>query len=162
MLSMEFGGTLLKPLKSEPEIEVPIKDAELIALIDEIRPKPKKNYKGVTYMDVFDRVLDIMNKKNGYAPNDEEIEDEENGEVDICIDDDGWNHKTWTNVKAFVGGDPKESSIFDEVADLDASYHKLASRWDAEFCENCRILGKVDVKDNSPEGIMKALDKAGL
>ena len=103
-----------------------------------------------------------MHKKTGYAPNDEEIEDEENDEVDIGIDFDGWEHKTWSNVKAFVGGDPDEESIFEVVADLDARYEKLASRWDAEFAKNCRILGQVDVEDTSPAGIMKALDEAGL
>lgn len=155
------------------QYECPITDPELLELIDAIRPKQKKvakkkkaqlkkNYANATYMDVFKRVVGIMNDKTGYAPNDDEIEDEENYGVDICIDDDGFDHKTWSNVKAFVGGDPEEPSIFEEVADLDAIYYKLANRWEAEFAKNCRILGKVDVKDTSPAGIMKALDKAGL
>lgn len=122
--------------------------------------KPKKNdYTNTTYLDVFDRVLGIMRDKTGYAPDDVESEDEE---IDICIDPDGDEHKYWSNAKAFVGGDPEEPSIFDEVADLDAIYFKLASRWDAQFCSSCRILGQVDVKDTSPAGIMKALDEAGL
>lgn len=117
--------------------------------------------KSVTYVDVYNRVVDIMNDKTGFAPVDE-IEDAEKGEIDICIDYDGWEHKTWTNARAFVGGDEKEASIFEEVADLDRDYEDLASRWDAEFCSSCRILGTVDVKDTSPAGIMKALDEAGL
>ena len=120
------------------------------------------NKKPVTYMDVFDRVLDIMDDKTGYAPYDGNIKDEENGEVDIGLDFDGFKHRTWKNVKAFVGGDPDEESIFEVVADLDAVYHKLASRWDAQFCDSCRILGNVEVEDTSPAGIMKALDEAGL
>lgn len=119
----------------------------------------KDDYTNTTYLDVYKRVVDIMNDKTGYAPDDVESEDEE---VDICLDDDGDEHKYWSNAKAFVGGDPEEPSIFDEVADLYAKYYKLASRWDAEFCSNCRILGQVDVKDTSPAGIMKALDEAGL
>lgn len=155
----------LRAVQISNDYSCPIEDGKIIDIINELRPKKKakpKDYKGVTYMDVFKRVLDIMDNKTGYAPIADDIEDEENGEVDICIDDDGFEHKYWTNVKAFVGGDPDESSIFDEVADLDSIYYKLASRWDAEFCNSCRILGKVNVKDNSPAGIMKALDKAGL
>lgn len=122
--------------------------------------KPKKNdYTNTTYLDVYKRVVGIMNDKTGYAPDDVESEDEE---IDICIDPDGDEHKYWSSAKAFVGGDPEENSIFDEVADLDAIYFKLASRWDAQFCSSCRILGQVDVKDTSPAGIMKALDEAGL
>lgn len=122
--------------------------------------KPKKNdYTNTTYLDVYKRVVDIMNDKTGYAPDDVESEDEE---IDICIDDDGDEHKYWSSAKAFVGGDPKEPSIFDEVADLYSKYYKLASRWDAEFADSCSILGEVKVKDSSPAGIMKALDEAGL
>lgn len=170
-ICQEPDGTLYLELSSVPEFKEAITDQRIIDLINEIHPKqkkvakkaqPKKNYKNATYMDVFKRVVGIMNDKTGYAPNDDEIEDEENYGVDICIDDDGFDHKTWSNVKAFVGGDPEESSIFDVVADLDARYDKLASRWDAQFANYCRILGKVDVKDTSPAGIMKALDKAGL
>lgn len=126
------------------------------------KPK-KKDYTNATYMDVFKRVYSIMLYETGYEPgNYDDIEDEENGEVDICLDYDGEEHKTWENVKAFVGGDPEVCSIFDEVADLDRAYEKLASRWDAEFCSACSVLGNVKVKDTSPAGIMKALDKAGL
>ena len=78
-------------------------------------------------------------------------------------------HIVWQNVRTFLGGwteedddDYEKQSIFDLVAHLDMKYDKLDSRWDAEFAKNCRILGKVNVKDNSPAGIMKALDKAGL
>ena len=145
------------------QFECRISDPELIELINAILPKTKKvakkNYKNTTYMDVFKRVVDIMNDKTGYMPNEVKSEDEE---IDICIDDDGDEHKTWSNVKAFVGGDPEESSIFEEVADLYAIYYKLANRWEAEFAKDCRILGKVNVKDTSPAGIMKALDEAGL
>lgn len=162
---IEDSNGKLRAVQMSNDYSCPIEDGKIIDIINELRPKKKatpKNYKGVTYMDVFRRVLDIMDSKTGYTPNDEEIEDEENGDVDICIDYDGNEHKTWTNAKAFVGGDPDEESIFQVVADLDDIYDKLASRWDAEFCDSCRILGKVDVKDNSPAGIMKALDKAGL
>ena len=169
-ICQEPDGTLYLESSSAPESKEAITDQRIIDLINEIRPKkkvakkkaePKKNYKNATYMDVFKRVVGIMNDKTGFAPYDD-IEDEENGEIDICTDYDGDEHKTWSNAKAFVGGDPEESSIFEEVADLDAKYEKLASRWDAEFASSCRILGKVDVKDTSPAGIMKALDKAGL
>lgn len=164
-------GALCIEHSSTPEIKVPINDPELIALIDEIRPKPKKvakksekkkatsKKKEYTYMDVFKRVYDFMSHNTGFAPEDIESEDDE---VDICLDDDGNEHTTWTNAKAFVGGDENEESIFEVIADLDMKYDKLASRWDAEFCNSCRILGKVNVKDTSPAGIMKALDKAGL
>ena len=121
--------------------------------------KPTENKKPVTYMDVFKRVYDFMIYNTGYAPNKVEREDKR---VSICLDDDGNEHKTWSNVKAFVGGDPEEASIFEEVAGLDDIYDKLASRWDAEFCDSCRILGNVKVKDTSPTGIMKALDEAEL
>lgn len=132
--------------------------------------KPKKNdYTNTTYLDVFKRVVGIMNDKTGYAPNDEEIEDEENGVVDICLDFDGWEHRVWQNARTFLGGwteedddDYETESIFELVADLDMKYEKLASRWDAEFAKNCRILGEVNVEDSSPAGIMKALDEAGL
>lgn len=165
------------------KMKMEIRDAEVVELIDEgvekalkkaekkvkkvkkaekKEAKPKKNdYTNTTYLDVYKRVVDIMNKKTGYDP-DRDIKDEENEEIDICIDPDGDEHKYWSSAKAFVGGDPEESSIFDEVADLDAIYFKLASRWDAQFCSSCRILGQVDVKDTSPAGIMKALDEAGL
>ena len=119
----------------------------------------KDDYTNTTYLDVYKRVVGIMNDKTGYAPDDVESEDEE---IDICIDDDGDEHKYWSSAKAFVGGDPKEPSIFDEVADLYSKYYKLASRWDAEFADSCSILGEVKVKDTSPAGIMKALDEAGL
>ena len=149
--------------KKEKEEAKKAKSEKKVEKVEKKKAKPKKDdYTDTTYLDVFDRVLGIMHKKTGYAPNDEEIEDEENDEVDICIDFDGWEHKTWSNVKAFVGGDPDEESIFEVVADLDARYEKLASRWDAEFAKNCRILGQVDVEDTSPAGIMKALDEAGL
>ena len=166
------------------KMKMEIRDAEVVELIDEgvekalkkaekkvekvkkvkkaekKEAKPKKNdYTDTTYLDVYKRVVDIMNDKTGYAPDDVESEDEE---VDICIDDDGDEHKYWSSAKAFVGGDPKEPSIFDEVADLYSKYYKLASRWDAEFADSCSILGEVKVKDTSPAGIMKALDEAGL
>ena len=156
------------------QFECPITDPELLELINAIRPKqkkvakkkkkaqPKNDYKNATYMDVFKRVIGIMNDKTGYAPFDGHIKDEEHGEVEIGLDYDGDELKTWSNAKAFVGGDPEEPSIFEEVADLDAKYDKLASRWEAEFAGHCSILGKVDVKDTSPAGIMKALDKAGI
>lgn len=129
--------------------------------VEKKKAEPTKDCTNTTYLDVYKRVVDIMNKKTGYAP-DRDIKDEENEEIDICIDDDGNEHKSWSSAKAFVGGDPKETSIFDEVADLYAIYDKLASRWDAGFADNCSILGEVDVKDTSPDGIMKALDEAGL
>lgn len=140
-----------KVKKAEKKVEKKKKKAE----------PTKADYTNTTYLDVYKRVVDIMNDKTGYDP-DRDIKDEENEEIDICIDPDGDEHKYWSSAKAFVGGDPEESSIFDEVANLDAVYFKLASRWDAQFCSSCRILGQVDVKDTSPAGIMKALDEAGL
>lgn len=145
----------MKKAKAQKKVE---KKAE--KKVEKKEAKTKKNdYTNTTYLDVYKRVVGIMNDKTGYAPDDVESEDEE---IDICIDPDGDEHKYWSNAKAFVGGDPDEPSIFDEVADLDAKYFKLASRWDAQFCSCCRILGQVDVKDTSPAGIMKALDEAGL
>lgn len=124
------------------------------------KAEPTKDYTNTTYLDVYKRVVDIMDKKTGYAP-DRYINDEENEEIAICLAD-GKEQKYWSNAKAFVGGDPDEPSIFDVVADLDSRYEKLASRWDAEFVDSCSILGEVDVEDTSPAGIMKALDEAGI
>ena len=156
-----------KKAKSEKKVE---KVEKKVEKAEKKKAKPKKDdYTNTTYLDVFKRVVGIMNDKTGYAPNDEEIEDEENGEIDICLDFDGWEHRVWQNARTFLGGwteedadDYETQSIFELVADLDMKYEKLASRWDAEFAKNCRILGQVDVEDTSPAGIMKALDKAGL
>lgn len=141
-----------KKAKSEKKIE---KKAE------KKKAEPTNDYTNTTYLDVYKRVVDIMHDKTGYAP-DRDIKDEKNEEIAICLDFDGNEQKYWSNAKAFVGGDPDEPSIFDEVADLYAKYEKLASRWDAEFADHCSILGEVDVEDTSPAGIMKALDEAGL
>lgn len=141
-----------KKAKSEKKIE---KKAE------KKKAEPTNDYTNTTYLDVYKRVVDIMHDKTGYAP-DRDIKDEENEEIAICLDFDGNEQKYWSSAKAFVGGDPEETSIFDEVADLYAKYEKLASRWDAEFADHCSILGEVDVEDTSPAGIMKALDEAGL
>ena len=153
----------VKKAKSEKKVKRSEKKAE------KKKAEPAKDYTNTTYLDVFKRVVGIMNDKTGYAPNDEEIEDEENGVVDICLDFDGWEHRVWQNARTFLGGwteedddDYETESIFELVADLDMKYEKLASRWDAQFCSSCRILGQVDVKDSSPAGIMKALDEAGL
>lgn len=159
---IEDSNGKLRAVQTSNDYSCPIEDGKIIDIINEIRPKKKATPKKVTYMDVFKRVIDIMNDKTGFAPDADDIEDEENGEVDICIDYDGNEHKNWTNARAFVGGDLDEYSIFEVVANLDDIYDKLASRWDAEFCDSCRILGKVKVEDNSPAGIMEALDKAGL
>lgn len=131
--------------------------------------KPKKNdYTNTTYLDVYKRVVGIMNDKTGFAPSDD-IQDEENEVIDICLDFDGWEHRVWQNARTFLCGwtegdddDYETQSIFELVDDLYARYEKLADRWLAEFADHCSILGEVNVKDYSPAGIMKALDEAGL
>lgn len=149
------------------ELESSLEDAqsEIHSLKEKYEPQTENekyewDENTVTYLDVYRRVVEIMRNRTGYAPDD--VEDAEDGEIDICVDFDGNEHKTWTNARAFVGGDEEETSIFEEVWDLDSRYDKLASRWDAEFCDACRILGEVNVEDTSPVGIMKALDEAGL
>lgn len=131
--------------------------------------KPTKDdYTNTTYLDVYKRVVDIMNDKTGYAPSGD-IKDEENEEIDICLDFDGWEYRVWQNARTFLGGwteeddgDYERQSIFELVDDLYSRYEKLADRWLAEFADHCSILGEVNVKDSSPAGIMKALDEAGL
>ena len=179
---IEDNNGILRAVQISNDYSCPIDDEKIIDIINEIRPKPKKvakkskkkkaqpkkkDYNGVTYMDVFKRVVDIMHNKTGYAPYAGDIEDEENGEVNIDLDEG--EHKVWQNVRTFLGGWTEEDddgyetqSIFDLVDDLDMRYEKLASRWDAQFCDSCRILGTVYVEDNTPAGIMEALDKAGL
>lgn len=159
----ELIDARLKIVKAEKKVKKVEKKAE------KKKAKPTKDYTNTTYMDVFDRVLGIMHDKTGYAPNDEEIEDEENGVVDICLDFDGWEHRVWQNVRTFLAGgteedddDYEKQSIFELVDDLYTRYEKLADRWLAEFADHCSILGEVNVEDTSPAGIMKALDEAGL
>ncbi len=155
----------LKKRVKELESSLASAQSEIAAL--KAKYEPQKNSDGkyewdeksVTYLDVYDRVQNFMAYNTGFAPDDGIGEEDV---VDICTDEEGNEHKHWTNPRAFVGGDENESSVFEEVAYLDDIYYKLASRWDAEFVDACRILGTVKVKDRSPAGIMKALDEAGL
>lgn len=158
---VKVSGWKVKYTIDDNALIVGLKEGMKKAKAQKKESKPKKNdYTNTTYLDVYKRVVDIMHDKTGYAP-DRYIKDEENEEIAICLAD-GKEQKYWSNAKAFVGGDPDEPSVFDVVADLDARYEKLASRWDAEFVDSCSILGEVDVEDTSPAGIMKALDEAGL
>lgn len=154
----------MKKAKSKKKVKKAEKKAE-----KKKEAKPKKNdYTNTTYLDVYKRVVGIMNDKTGFAPSDD-ITDEENEVIDICLDFDGWEHRVWQNARTFLGGwteeddgDYEQQSIFELVDDLYSRYEKLADRWLAEFADHCSILGEVNVKDTSPAGIMKALDEAGL
>ncbi len=124
--------------------------------------------KAITYMDVFNRVVDIMRFDMGYGPDYELAENGEAKKVDICLDDDGWEHRIWENARTFlVGateGDSKNyegQSIFDLMADLYKSRYEL-NEWDESFESSCRPLGKVKVRSRTPLGVMRALDKADL
>lgn len=143
-------------------------NAEVQRLKDKYEPvkddgKWEWDKKTVDYVECFERICSYMSDNTGFVPNLYENDEDydENTEVDICLDFDGMEHSYWTNVRAFVGGAENEDSIFETIADLDKKYYKL-NRWDSEFCNSCRPLGAVKIKDRSPVGIMKAMDKAGL
>lgn len=107
--------------------------------------------KNTTYKDVFDRVCDYI----GFVEcdRDETGQVMDDSKIDLALDDDGMEHVTWTNYKSFLLGEG-EQSIFDVASD---SYYSSYG-----FGDSYPELGKVKIKNTTPVGLMKALDKAGI
>ena len=158
----------------------------------ERKPKDeKKKAKDITYMDVFRRVAGYM-ADNGYYLNVGEVdgydemerpieesyadcEESDNVSVKICDEEedrDGEQYLLWDSVKDFLtatlakhhANTNSEScaSIFEAVACWKAHEYKLVYPCLKWLLERIGKLAEVDVKNHSPKGIMKQLDKLGI
>ena len=144
----------------------------------------KKNYKNATWIDAFKRVADYMGGSR-YALNVGGVEDwdecSEDDEVAVCIcdeeeDRDGEQWLNWDSVKDFL-----TKPLFEGHADTNtdgcANIFECVARWQSYnryklelgspylvwLIDTIGELGKVDIKKcDTPEKLMKALDKAGL
>lgn len=144
---------------------------------------PKKNYKNATWLDAFKRVADYLGGTRYalYVGGDEEWEDcSEDDEVSmgVCDEDedrDGEQWLHWDSVKDFLTK-PLErnhcntnsdgcANIFESVSFWESHRYKveLGSPYLIWLIDTIGELGKVDIKKcDTPEKLMKALDKVGL
>lgn len=96
------------------------------------------------------RVLEFMDE-NGYQNNKIDCPDEyEGGEIDICIDEDGWEHLYWETAEDFLFG---ADSVFDRVKKY--QYHNREEY--SLFADNLAALG--EISNDSVESIEKDLDE---
>ena len=96
------------------------------------------------------RVLEFMDE-NGYQNIKVDCPDEyEGGEIDVCIDEDGWEHLYWDNADDFLFG---TDSVFDRVKKY--QYHNKEEY--SLFADNLAALG--EISNDSVESIEKDLDE---
>ena len=191
---IEDSNGKLRAVQISNDYSCPIDDEKIIDIINELRPKTKKvakkkatpkkkDYKGVTYMDVFKRVADYLSETRYalYVGGDEEWEDcseEDEVSMRVCDEDedrDGEQWLNWDSVKDFLtkplsGNHCNTNSdgcanIFESVACWESHRYKveLGSPYLIWLIDTIGELGKVNIKKcDTPEKLMKALDKAGL